>query len=323
MRRITAIAFIALGTAGCTDEFNPSVSGTRPYVVFAVLNPAVDTQYVRVHATSEPTDQHPPIAGIPGTTVVITGASGTINFQPVNLRGTSGTADSVIPAFMAPGFRPVRGGAYTLVVTTPVGNATGSLEVPAYSSGAMNLTDFLLIQNPHTRPLTAQIVVTAILARQTLGFTMRFEIEYEVERNGGWEVETREVPLTYHEINGPDDFRAEYPTMRRRNGSATVGSGPQGAETTIYLNNVYEGTITLIHAKYGSDHVRMRRAIFLLQQADRHFFTYYSYANSFQDRLTIRVDQPDYSNMEGSLGFFGSMTIDSLSYQLSSTLKPR
>jgi hypothetical protein len=131
------------------------------------------------------------------------------------------------------------------------------------------------------------------------------------------------VPLAYLDVVGPLDYRAEYPTMRRRNGSASVGAGPQTSEVTIYTNNSYETTISLIHVKYGSVNVRMRRAIILLQQADRHFFTYYSYANNFQDRLTIRVDQPDYSNITGALGFFGSVTIDSLSYQLSSNLAPR
>lgn len=323
MRHLAVVTLVMLTIAGCSDEFDPSVSGPRPYVVFAVLNPAVDTQYVRVHATSEPTDPHPPVVGIPGTSVSIIGPTGTINFQPVDLRGTPGTADSVIPAFMAPGFRPTRGAAYTLVVTTPVGNATGSLEVPSYSSGAMNVRDFLLIQNPHSYPLSATIVTTAVLARQTLGFTMRFEIEYDVLKNGVWVVETWEVPLAYREMNGPTDYSAEYPIMRRRNGSASVGAGPQTSEVTIYTNNSYEATISLIHAKYGSQNILMKRAIILLQQADRHFFTYYSYANSFQDRLTIRVDQPDYSNMEGSLGFFGSMTIDSLTYPLSSNLAPR
>lgn len=323
MRHLARITIVVLLIAGCSDEFDPSVTGSRPYVVFAVLNPAVDTQYVRVHATSEPTNPHPPLIGVPGASVSVIGPSGTINFQPVDLRGTPGTADSVVPAFMAPGFRPTRGAAYTLVVTTPVGNATGSLEVPSYSSGAMYVRDFLLIQNPHTYPLSATIVTTAVLARQTLGFTMRFEIEYDVFRNGVWEVETWEVPLAYHEVNGPTDYSAEYPVMRRRNGSASIGTGPQTSEVTIYTNNSYESTINLIHAKYLSVNVRMRRAIILLQQADRHFFTYYSYANSFQDRLSIRVDQPDYSNMEGALGFFGCMTIDSLSYQLSSNLSPR
>jgi len=133
----------------------------------------------------------------------------------------------------------------------------------------------------------------------------------------------RDYDTVYLSNNGPSDFVAQYPTLRRRNGTAAVGSGPQTAETTFYLNSTYEATISLIHATHGTPNIRMKRAVFLLQQADRHFFTYYSYANSFQDRLTIRVDQPDYTNMDGALGFFGSMTIDTLAFPLSSVLRPR
>ena len=111
--------------------------------------------------------------------------------------------------------------------------------------------------------------------------------------------------------------------MARRTASATVGSGLQTSESAFYANRSYEQTISLIHAQYGSANIRMKRAVFLLEQADRHFFTYYSYANSFQDRLTIRVDQPDYSNMNGALGFFGSLAIDTLATPLSINLKPR
>ena len=323
MRILFAAILVAAGGIGCSDDFNPSITGPRPYVVFAILNPAIDTQIVRVHATSEPADPHPPLLGVPGATVTITGSSGMISYQPVDLHGTPGTVDSVIPAFQAPSFHPLRGGTYTLVVTAPSGTATATIEVPSYTPGSMSIQDFLLIQNPHSYPLESPIILTSILARQTLGFTVRFQIEYEVLRNAVWVVEQWEVPTVYLSNNGPSDFVAQYPTLRRRNGTAAVGSGPQTAETTFYLNSTYEATISLIHATYGTPNIRMKRAVFLLQQADRHFFTYYSYANSFQDRLTIRVDQPDYTNMDGALGFFGSMTIDTLAFPLSSVLRPR
>ncbi|MEK6649613.1 MAG: DUF4249 family protein [Bacteroidota bacterium] len=323
MKRAVIFAIALAAAFGCSEDFNPTTSGPRPYVVFAILNPALDTQIVRIHATSAPTDANPRTLPVPDASVVVLGPTGTIPFQLVDLPGTPGTPDSVIPAFRAAPFRPIRGASYTLVVTTTEGIATGTLEVPDFSTGTMIARDFVIIQQPHTYPLDAPITIASFLARQTLGYMVQFQIEYEVLKNATWELEYREVPTAYVSENGPTDFVALYPKMVRRSASAMVGSGLQTSEMSVYLNRAYEKTISLIHAQYGSANIRMRRAVFLLQQADRHFFTYYSFANSFQDRFTIRVDQPDYSNINGALGFFGSLAIDTLAYALPINLRPR
>jgi hypothetical protein len=208
-------------------------------------------------------------------------------------------------------------------VTTAEGIATGTLDVPDFIAGGMNIQDNLILERPHSYELNAAIIVTALLAPQTLGYAFRFQLEYEVLRSGVWVPEVREVPLVYRfsqDSTAPD---AVYPTLTRRLLGTATRSTLRGSEAAVFSNRAYEQTIALIHQRYGSPNVRMTRAVFLLQQADKNFFTYFAFANSFQDRFSIRVDQPDYSNMSGALGFFGCLSIDTLVHPIPSDLLPR
>jgi hypothetical protein len=47
-------------------------------------------------------------------------------------------------------------------------------------------------------------------------------------------------------------------------------------------------------------------------QVEENLYKYYNLANGFQDPYSIRTDQPDFSNIQGGLGIFGAMTLDSV-----------
>jgi hypothetical protein len=323
-RPLSTILMIGtLAAAGCTESFDPTVPGTRPFAVFAPLHAGTDTQFVRLTATSDPTDASPAIVPVPGAVVTVAGPGGTVTYQPVVRPGEPGSPDSIIVEYRADGFRPVRGGAYLLQVSAPAGAAMASIVIPASTGTPITTRDPFILSQPHSYPLETPIVVNVSLSNESMGYMVRLLIEYEVNRAGVWELEREEVPLAYTNIASAEDPGPIFPMLARRTNTPGVGGGLPPPETVFFSNRVYEKTISLIHGRFGSANLRMRRALFVLLQADRHLFTYYAYANSFDDRFTIRLDQPDYSNVQGALGIFGAMASDTLAQTLPANLKPR
>ena len=322
MTRLSLMMALAFLAAGCSEAFDPTVSGPRPFGVFGVLHAGTDTQYVRLTATSDPTDPAPKIQAIPNAVVTVLGPGGPFTYQAYVRPVAPGAADSIVEYRVA-GFLPIRGGTYVLNVQTPSAVASSTVVVPANTVTPVSMRDEFILSDPHSRPLETPIVVSAALSNASMASMIRFLIEYEVNRNGVWEVERTEVPLVYTNIASDEDPGPVYPTLTRRVNSPTVGGGLPPPETTFFENVAYERTIALIHARYGSPNLRMKRVLMVLVQADRNFFTYYAFANSFDDRFTIRVDQPDYSNMVGAVGIFGSVATDTLARLIPLNLKPR
>jgi hypothetical protein len=242
--------------------------------------------------------------------------------EPILLRPSSGSPDtSRIAAFGLP-LRPQRGASYDLEVTTPQGTARGSIVVPGVADLATN--NFLILQEPWSYPEDRLLTFTTLLSNQTMGFMIRLAIEYDVLRNGVWVTETRDVPVAYSEVISPTNYTPVYPVMIRRTSTPTTSlRGIVPRESMLYSHAAYRQTLWLLYGLHGETNLRMRRFLIMLVQADLPFFMYYSYANNFQDRYTIRVDQPDFSNLTGALGFFGSISVDTLSYTLPSNLRPR
>jgi hypothetical protein len=320
-REGSTIIVALLAIAGCTEAFDPNVSGPRPFAVFAVLNTLSDSQIVRLTDTSDPTEPHPSIRPVTGALVTIDGPGGTIPCVPSQRAGEPGMPDSVITEYVATPFRPQRGGTYTLRVSAPSGTAVASVVVPSANVSAISVQNFIILQDPHSYPLSTLLGVNTILAPQTLGLMVRFVVEYEVLQAGVWHVEQIEVPLGYP--TGPNESEIIYPRLVRRSNTAP-NDGRSAAAEAVYLPlRAYEETLSRLHEKFGSPNLRMRRAVFYLVQADRHFFTYYSFANGFEDPLSIRVDQPNYSNVTGGIGIFGAISVDSVAYALPANLRPR
>jgi len=319
-----AAAFIAtlLLLAGCTDEFNPVAEGERPYVVFALFNTSQSTQIIRVHETYPPATANPGSPSIPGTSVTITGSSGTVVLRDTILvpPAGSGSSDS-IGAFVLDPFVPVRGATYVMTVSSPRGPASAAVTIPG--DAEITTTDFIVLRSPYAYSTERTISVRTLLSTQTLGYVVRLLIEYERLINGVWTTEVVEVPTVYRDLVDENTYTAEYPALTRRATAIVTSSrGIRETETNIFRNSAYLQTLSILYRKHGPSNLRMKRVLFVMTQADTHFFTYYSYANFFQDKFTIRVDQPDYSNVIGALGFFGSMTTDTIAYALPVSLAP-
>lgn len=322
MRTLIVILVAAGIMAGCSDSFDPTASGGQPIVIFALMNANVDTQYVRVHQSSPPTVPVPPNDSVAGAVVKISGASiGTITATPVLQAPAPGSPDtSMIRVYRLP-FRPSRGQAYAIDVASPSGSASAAIVIPGTADLSTN--DFLILQSPYTYPADRVLAFSSLLANQTLGFVIRLALEYDAFENGVWTRHVQDVPLNYTTYPPSLDAVNQATLTRRLSTPTTSTRGVVARDAMIYNNTAYRQTIKLIIDKYLMANVRWSRVLILLVQTDAPFFRYFSYANNFQDRLTIRVDQPDFSNFTGALGFFGSMSIDTVSYALPATITPK
>jgi hypothetical protein len=302
MKGAWAILLTGMVLAACEEPFNPIVEGERPFTVFALLNTAADTQVVRVHGSVLPSIDDPGYPEIPGTSVTISSSSGQWSFKDTLVIAASVN----VKAFFAPNVVPVPGLTYQLMVHTDAGDASAVTTVPGRCEIFCGVS--FILQDPSKYPLDELIVGSAALAPEAYGYLIRLVIEYERSTPEGWTVQHDEVPLMYRLEADP-----LYPEPRRRTTKVAAPGTLQSREAAYYSNRLYIQALKVIPR--GTP-VRWRRALFIVSQTDRHFFSYYSISNGFRDPNSIRIDRPDYSNIIGALGVFGSLTSDTLAISL-------
>lgn len=66
----------------------------------------------------------------------------------------------------------------------------------------------------------------------------------------------------------------------------------------------YAAVVSQLRQRYTGGRVRLKGTRFVLTQLDNWFYAYYSVANGFPDSGTLRLDEPDYTNINGGLGVF-------------------
>lgn len=318
-----AILPILMLLPSCSDDFNPVVDGARPYVVFALLNNAVDTQIVRVHATSQPENSSPGFPPVPSTSVSISGPGGVFTFTEVTLTYPPGSSNQgPFQAFISDVFTSTRGGKYELNVSTSLGDANATIHIPSFPV-IRTISQFVL-QSPYSYSESGGISFRAQLGPETLGLVGRLILHFDRRENGVWLRESLEIPKQIRELNAEFELvGVTYTSLYRR--TTASQANPNGVPGEEYISipiRSYTLVLRSLYHRFSASNLRMLKADFILTQADVPFFTYFSYANFFNDPYTIRVDQPDFSNMDGSLGFFGSLTSDTLTVQLPPDLSP-
>jgi hypothetical protein len=86
------------------------------------------------------------------------------------------------------------------------------------------------------------------------------------------------------------------------------------------LTDAYRKTVEAVLASASS--IRFKQDVFLLIQFDEPLYNYYFVANGFKDRSSIRLDEPNYTNLSGGVGIFGSLAVDSIAVPLPERFPP-
>jgi hypothetical protein len=208
-------------------------------------------------------------------------------------------------------FVPVGGKTYNLLVTSSsLGPATASVSVPTKPTIALEGASFTRLTDPISRMPDEPIQFNVDLSTIAKGYAYHMYICYDVLKNARWQEERFEIPLT------PIDPDTSYSLERPEYFPLT--QTPQTNRVFVQFKVGYLQTIIkkLTKVQYADTHLIYKWIVLVVLQADQNLFSYYRSLKTYQDPLSIRLDQPLYSKIEGGIGLVGAYTLDSLTFVL-------
>lgn len=313
MKRPVLFGILLIGASilvSCDSEFNPKGSYEERVVLYSILMTRTDTQYVRLYTTYDPpafdpqevTNEQP----IRNATVVVRQGGTAYQFRDTMVtRDDPQRYGGLVPAYVAYPFRVTGSQVYSMSVESPThGSITASTTVPG--RGDITVLNPFVLRSPQS--FNENIIISARISPPARGFLLKMFIDYEVRFNQIWSPRRVEVPREVVETG--EGRRFVYPQLVRRT-TVPVSAGSLNAESVVFTRAGYEAVLQQLFNDFGSENLRFSQVVLVLTQVDENLYTYYNLANGFQDEFSIRTDQPDYSNIRGGYGVFGSMTEDS------------
>jgi hypothetical protein len=286
MRALSILLFLTLLLMGCNQPFEPNGPLDSTLVVYCLLSSWSDTQYVRLSTTFA----SPPEPEIRNAAVTLTGGGNVISFRDTTVlwRDTAGNSSptNVYVAYNA----PVRGNlVYQLHASTPSGLTASS------SITALPLP-FFALKPGATRGF---FVLSRTFNSMSGAAILHFYLDYYVLVNNGWVLHTEEVPTRrYLDAEGNDAF--EYPSF------SPVGTLVSAGTDVSIDSTLFQITRSRVLKRYVPAPVVYLDIRFVLTQIDGILYNYYYLNNGPVDNSSIRLDVPDFTNISGGLGVFGS-----------------
>lgn len=310
------LALCCILSSGCEEELNPKGPFLDAVVVFGVLSPGRADHIVRVATTYDPPAfdplQHTSSNQIANATVTVEAGGDIVRLHDTTFaRRDPGRYQDSIKAYVFSAPTLQRGTPYTLSVSAP-GYATVTATTTPPSTGILEID---LDSRPAiTTPDVARedLIIYAQPANDAEGHMVRIFLEYEVVSQNPGVIQREEIPMVINDYQDCLTYQASYPQIRRRQNIA-------GRELWIFPFQNYARTILRILKQYEGEMVRFPRTVIVLVQADEHLYKYYSLVGGFRDEFSIRVDEPNYTNIQGGLGVFGAVSADTIFVGLPAT----
>ncbi len=305
---LLAVSSVLAILLACDTEFNPKGEFLDRVVVWGTLSTQRSEHVVRISTTYDPPGFNPleytqsnEISGAV-VTIEVNATTTVLRDTTVPRDETNRYQDSIRAYVYAPGTIS-RGAVYTLTAAVPgYGTVTATTTPPGSGMIEIDSNNRLILTNPDVNRRDAFIFATP--ANNAEGHAVRVFLEYEVVTLSPGVFMKEEVPVTTSNYQDCLTYDRAYPSIRRRQNI--------GREPWVMPYTSYRRTILKILKAYEGHVVSFRRAILTLTQADKHLYRYYSLVGGFRDEFSIRVDEPNYTNIQGGLGVFGSFTTDSL-----------
>ena len=299
--------------SGCEQPFTPKGPYVQKLAVAGILSNTSDTQYVRVYKSYDPPGFDPYAVledqAIRGAAVTVSDGSSIVRYQESLIARTdSGRFTDKIVAYAANHFRLQPGGTYNLDVATPSdGSAHSTVTVP--DTGWVTLLDPMMLSTSRVLDGTADDVVLQVcISSSTAGYMVRFYLEYDLLQNSVWVRTRTEIPGLVVIIDTARYYG--YPKLLRR--SSTPGAPHTlQREGAYFMVRAYAEKLKDLRKQFGND-MWIRRGVFVLTQAETNLYTFFNIANGYQDAISIRLDMPDWTNINGGIGVFGAMVEDTL-----------
>jgi hypothetical protein len=294
--------------SGCENSFDPRGPYQKQLVVYSILSNSADSQYVRVFTTYNPSGVDP--TEVTADTYVRKAAVTLIDDSTTyKLRDTSITRvdksrySDDIGAYIAYPCHLRLGKTYTLSVVSDQGNVSATVSVP--HAGYLLPNNPFILKAPD-RYGNEDITVTIGISPLARGYVVRLYLDYLVRVGADWVHKRDEIPTSILSASGAS-VQYNYPKLTRRTSDVS-----QPYVNVHFPITVYSAFFASIVSQYGSDGYQIVSATYVLTQVEANLYKYYNLANGFQDEFSIRTDQPDYTNIQGGLGIFGAMTVDSV-----------
>ena len=294
MARTTwCVLLLALGVVSCNQPFTPDAPGSSHLVMYGILNRELGTQYVRLETTYPTDPSAPPLNAI----VRMKSASGVVQFRDtvITYVSPSGTTE-MMPLYVANDVSIVSGQTYTLEATTASGLSAQA------TSTALPLPDFYIKSRGNLLDKgIGPIELAATFGIVTGAWEAHFYVEFYALIDGGWELRREEVPLREYYDNAGQLVRVY----------SRLSPVPSWASANTPLvvefdTSLYQNTRIRIARTYPAADVVFMYAVFSLTQVDNTLYSYYYIANGLEDKTSIRLDAPEFTNITGGVGVFGS-----------------
>ncbi len=316
IRALIIPVLVTVWIVACNNPFDPRAPLEQQLVVFSVLSTDRNVQFVRVNSNYMPTGFDPNTYdgdnAVRDVSVSITGDGKSLFFRDTTVaRPDTSRYKLPLRIYTLGHFVPVGGKSYNLLVSSPsLGVASASVTVPSKSVIVLDPLSWPRMSDPISSRPDEVIQFNVDLSTIAKGYTYHMFICYDVLKNARWQEERFEVPLT------PTDPDTTYSLDRPEYLQLT--QSPQTSKVFVQFKVGYMQSIIkkLTKVQYVDTHLIYKWIVLVVLQADQNLFGYYKSLRTYQDPLSIRLDQPVYSKIDGGIGLVGAYSLDSLTFVL-------
>lgn len=296
---------LMLVVASCTQPFSPEMPFESRIVVYGILSNVDPQQAFRVYTTYSRDDL---VLDAPGPNTTVTNALVVVHDASTGaVRSDTCRYSPEVGAYVWSPEPLVRGRQYRLSVAAQgLDGAEAVTVVPR--EAAVTPGNVFALREPST--YVSDFTVSARLPVEAKASLVQLLVEYEFNNVGVWVPGRTEVPLRLSATVGGDLTQQVYPDLIRRQPPSDGGDWVY--QYTAFESEAYAWALSQIRNRYLDNGLKFRRAVVRVIQLDEHLYNYYSIANGFRDPHTIRVDEPDYTNVVGGYGIFGAAVTDSI-----------
>lgn len=308
------------GVLACEEPFTPKGEYRDEIVVYAILSNVSDTHYARVYRTYDPPafDPFEHFFDAQDTSAIVKISDG---FSETTFRDTLVTRHDTsrykdpIRAYVISPLLVQRGIDYRLSITTADNKSTiSTVNVPPGNTFLTITYNEAALKDPTIVGSKQFVTIQATFSSTVKGYYFRLMLLFEVFQSGSWIPMKSEVPL-YIVVNLDGDEHPVFPRLER----SPESSLPSVSAFSYFSLDAYKESIATIKREYSLP-VRFTRAAFVLTLVETNLYNYYNIVSGFRDPRSIRVDEPDFTNISNAVGVFGAFTNDSLIVLLPSNL---
>ena len=208
-------------------------------------------------------------------------------------------------AFVLNPFRPLWGESYQVVVQSmSYGVATASVVVPGQSTILLSGNVPQVLDHPEQYSQDTPMLIIVQMSGVSKGYVGRLLLYYDVLKGSRWVEERVEIPVSSADSSSYSLDFPRYPQLTVTPSTSQIG--------LFYKNGYYRAIVNVVNSQYRSNRLIFKWATFVVLQADKNLFDYYSSTHPSQDPFSIRLDEPLVSTVSGGLGVVGAYGVDSL-----------